>query len=153
MKEQNRGFSEWLEQAMNEQGVQGNDLAELLDVSEGAISRWRNGDSLPNNGRMRELARIFQVDLLQLMSLANIPGIRESGVPPLGFFSNQQHQDNIRDEMGSLGTMNDHEREAMLNAYERYLLEQEIMMRPVHETASLLRKHRQHDDIHGGSAT
>lgn len=146
----NREFSQWLTAAMEEQDVQAVELAALLGVTEGAVSRWKNGQSVPKNGTMRDLARIFQVDLLQLMALANVPGVRESGIPPLGFTTPAQRQESVREELDGMGALTPKERVAMLSAYERYLLEQEIMLRPVHETATLLRKHREHEDAHNG---
>jgi len=54
-------FGEKLQQLRKKQGVSQEELAEQLDVSRQAISKWENEGSVPDSGKIVALSRIFSV--------------------------------------------------------------------------------------------
>lgn len=50
------------------QNLTQSDLAEKLGISDRAISKWENGNCLPDAGKMLELARILKINAGELLS-------------------------------------------------------------------------------------
>lgn len=63
-------FSQRLAQACKDAGLdehgRGMELARALSVSSKAVSKWLNAESLPRQGKMNELARFLNVDVVWL---------------------------------------------------------------------------------------
>lgn len=135
-------FGRWLDITMSNTGIQGRDLAELLGVTNGAVSRWRNGKSVPKQSKLKDLAEIFDVELLRLMALAGITGVQDSGVEPLPLPNPDGYRERTRAELKAISHLDKDEQQAMLEAYDRIVRERDVMSRPLHESAELLKERR-----------
>ena len=62
-------FGNKIYQLRNQLKLSQSELAKLVGVSNKAVSKWENGKAKPTTNVLRELARIFQVDIDELLSL------------------------------------------------------------------------------------
>jgi transcriptional regulator with XRE-family HTH domain len=60
-------FEEKLIQLRKSRGMSQEDLAEHLDVSRQAVSRWEQGSTLPDIPNLRKLCDLFQVSADELI--------------------------------------------------------------------------------------
>jgi transcriptional regulator with XRE-family HTH domain len=117
-------FGHWLDVTMDNEGVQGKDLAAYTKVTSGAVSRWRNGQSIPSPDNLRDLATYLSKDPLRVMATAGVPGIAEAGIEPYDIPPAQARREKARDELSKLKRLNREERQFLVEAYDRYLREQ-----------------------------
>lgn len=73
-------FSEKLYQLRKQHGLSQEQLAERLNVSRQAISKWENGVSLPESDKLLAISRCFQISLDVLMT--DSPGPTSPAEPP-----------------------------------------------------------------------
>lgn len=59
-------FAEWLTRTLMERGIAGGDVAKALDVTDSAISRWKNGKVRPELEKTMRLAAFLSVDPIRL---------------------------------------------------------------------------------------
>lgn len=64
-------FGRWLDVTMDNNKVSGRDLARLVGVTDGAVSRWRNGAVTPSVPFVQEIARALGADPLRLLVTAH----------------------------------------------------------------------------------
>jgi transcriptional regulator with XRE-family HTH domain len=112
-------FGQWLDTTMENRGIQGQDLAKKLGVTDGAISRWRTGQSIPKMNMLRDLAATLDVDMLGLMALADVPGMKENGVEPLANPAPNKRREMARQELKRIKHLDRAERQALIEAYDR----------------------------------
>ena len=60
-------FSENLKQIRKENHLSQEELAELLDVSRQAVSKWENGASDPSTSNLIALAKLFKISPEELL--------------------------------------------------------------------------------------
>ena len=65
-------FSGKLQKLRKEKGMSQENLAEALDVSRQAISKWESGQSYPETEKLLTLSQMFGVTLDSLMKEGNI---------------------------------------------------------------------------------
>ena len=58
---------EFIKEARKKKGLSQNDLAEKLNITRVAVSKWENGHNLPDIVIMKELADILDVDINEIM--------------------------------------------------------------------------------------
>jgi transcriptional regulator with XRE-family HTH domain len=116
-------FGRWLDTTMDNKGIQGKELAERLGVSDGAVSKWRGGQSVPSQDKLHPLAEILDVDPLRLMATAGVHGLLESGVIPLPLPKANRRRERAREELRKIRHLDRYEREAMIEAYDRIVRE------------------------------
>ena len=63
---------EFIREARKKKGLSQNDLAEKLNITRVAVSKWENGHNLPDIVIMKELAEILDVDINEIMEGENI---------------------------------------------------------------------------------
>ena len=61
-------LKERLTQLRKEKGLSQLELAEMLDVSRQAVSRWENGLSVPSTEKLKQLSNLYCVSLDSLLS-------------------------------------------------------------------------------------
>ena len=61
-------LKEKLTQLRKEKGLSQLELAEILDVSRQAVSRWENGLSVPSTDKLKQLSHLYSVSLDSLLS-------------------------------------------------------------------------------------
>lgn len=77
MKENDYRFGNFVCQLREEKGMTQAELAELLDVTPAAVSKWENGESKPRTEKLFELAKLLGVTAEELMN-----GERKPPQPP-----------------------------------------------------------------------
>lgn len=138
-------FGRWLDTTLENHEVQGKDLAALLDVTPGAVSRWRNGQSVPNASTLSDIGDLLGVDKLRLLATADVKGVRESGIQPLDEPVSSGRRDRTRKEIAKIKSLDRFERQALIEAYDRIVSKRGLMNRPVHETAEMIKEEKDAD--------
>lgn len=77
MINRNEKFSKRLNQAMQNCNIRPVDLANKLGISEGTISRYRNGDGTPRNDRLQKISNILKVNPMWLLGFEDNPDVIE----------------------------------------------------------------------------
>ena len=57
-----------------EKGLSQEELAEKLYVTRQAVSRWENGDTVPNTDTLKLLSRFFDVSINTLLVIVELDG-------------------------------------------------------------------------------
>lgn len=63
----NKKFGKYLSKLRKDRGMTQADLANKLSVTYQAVSRWENGNNLPDINTIEEIASIFNVDINELI--------------------------------------------------------------------------------------
>ena len=71
-------FNEKLQQCRKRSGLTQEQLAERLNISRTAVSKWESGRGFPNIEALKNLSRVFQVPIDDLLSGEELIGIAES---------------------------------------------------------------------------
>ena len=61
-------IGKFIQEKRKEQNLTQNDLAEKLNITDRAISKWENGNCLPDAGTMPELCKILNISINDLFS-------------------------------------------------------------------------------------
>ena len=72
-------FAQVLTRLRREKGLSQEQLADLMDISRQAVSKWEAGQSMPDLARLVALAELFGVSLDALREAAGY--LRAAGVP------------------------------------------------------------------------
>ena len=64
-------IGEIIEKKRKEKNLTQKELANALGVSNTAVSKWENGNNLPDISMLEPLSRILDLDLLELISTQN----------------------------------------------------------------------------------
>ena len=59
-------------------GMSQDELAEKLFVTRQAVSRWENGETVPNTETLKLLSRLFDVSINTLLGSAGLPVLRDA---------------------------------------------------------------------------
>ena len=59
-------------------GMSQDELAEKLFVTRQAVSRWENGETVPNTETLKLLSRLFDVSINTLAAAADLPVLRDA---------------------------------------------------------------------------
>lgn len=70
MKESNIG--EFIQVLRKEKGLTQKELAEIIGMSDKTISKWENGNSLPDTSMLLPLCRVFDISVNELLSCERI---------------------------------------------------------------------------------
>lgn len=109
-------FSAWLDLTISNMHLTNRDLAEKLNVSEGAVSRWKKGKVKPNFANITAMAEIFQVDPLRLAVTA---GLSDDGsIAPLPIPNATARQRAVREQILEIKHVTDAERQELIEYYE-----------------------------------
>ena len=71
-------FNEKLQQCRRQSGLTQEQLAERLNISRTAVSKWESGRGFPNIEALKNLSKVFQVPIDDLLSGEELIGIAES---------------------------------------------------------------------------
>ena len=66
-----------------ETGRTQNDLADMLNITDKAVSKWERNIAFPDTATIPKIAEIFGVSVEELMNAKAIPGNRRKGAPYL----------------------------------------------------------------------
>lgn len=66
-----------------EKGMTQKDLADMLTITDKAVSKWERNIAFPDTATIPKIAEIFGVSVEELMNAKSIPGNRRKGAPYL----------------------------------------------------------------------
>ena len=66
-----------------EKGMTQKDLADMLNITDKAVSKWERNIAFPDTATIPKIAEIFGVSVEELMNTKSIPGNRRKGAPYL----------------------------------------------------------------------
>lgn len=66
-----------------EKGMTQKDLADMLNITDKAVSKWERNIAFPDTATIPKIAEIFGVSVEELMNAKSIPGNRCKGAPYL----------------------------------------------------------------------
>ena len=66
-----------------EKGMTQKDLADMLNITDKAVSKWERNIAFPDTTTIPKIAEIFGVSVEELMNTKSIPGNRRKGAPYL----------------------------------------------------------------------
>ncbi len=66
-----------------EKGMTQKDLADILNITDKAVSKWERNIAFPDTATIPKIAEIFGVSVEELMNAKSIPGNRRKGAPYL----------------------------------------------------------------------
>lgn len=114
-------FGRWLDVTLDNKDVQGKSLADSLGVTSGAVSRWRNGQSIPSPENLRDLAEYLGADPARVMATAGVPGMQESGIAPYPIPRAEARREKAREELKNLKRLSREERQYIIEAYDGFV--------------------------------
>ena len=60
-------IGKYLKEKRTEAGYTQGDLAQILNVSHQAVSRWENGDNLPDVMKLSELSKLYNISMEEIL--------------------------------------------------------------------------------------
>ena len=66
-----------------EKGMTQKDLADMLNITDKAVSKWERNIAFPDTATIPKIAEIFGVSVEELINAKSIPGNRRKGAPYL----------------------------------------------------------------------
>lgn len=117
-------FSEWLDITLENRGMSGRALAELMGVADEAISRWRTGASSPSRDNVVKMAEALDVDAVRLaLTAAVLPPEFAPGVAPYPIPEPTAQRDSVRRQIARIKGLSEDGKEALLKTYDRLIEE------------------------------
>lgn len=113
-----RYFSRWLDLTMENRGISGITLAKKLDVTDAAVSRWRNGAGRPALDTTIRLAKILGVEPLRLAVTAGHMETDAVGVEALPLPEPTERRARVKRALGKIPGLTEHELERLIEVYD-----------------------------------
>lgn len=112
-------FGRWLDRTLTNEDIPGRKVAEALNVTDSAVSRWRSGQVVPELDKLPGLAELLGVDLMRLMATAGVPGMTEHGEAPLPIPRPDGKRDRVVAELNKIKGLDEDERVTLVAAYDK----------------------------------
>jgi transcriptional regulator with XRE-family HTH domain len=117
MSADKQNFAMWLDTTMDNRGISGNKLAEMMNTDAAAISRWRNGHGLPRMETLYRLGRVLGVDPIRLAVTAGVLTPEETNKRPYPVPAPLARMDKVTKELSRVKGLTEDERSALINFY------------------------------------
>ena len=79
----NKSMGDIISTLRKEKGMTQKDLADMLNITDKAVSKWERNIAFPDTATIPKIAEIFGVSVEELMNAKSIPGNRRKGAPYL----------------------------------------------------------------------
>ncbi len=79
----NKSMGDIISTLRKEKGMTQKDLADMLNITDKAVSKWERNIAFPDTATLPKIAEIFGVSVEELMNAKSIPGNRNKGAPYL----------------------------------------------------------------------
>ncbi|WP_314793407.1 helix-turn-helix transcriptional regulator [Gemella sanguinis] len=79
----NKSMGDIISTLRKEKGMTQKDLADMLNITDKAVSKWERNIAFPDTATLPKIAEIFGVSVEELMNAKSIPGNRHKGAPYL----------------------------------------------------------------------
>ena len=79
----NKSMGDIISTLRKEKGMTQKDLADMLNITDKAVSKWERNIAFPDTATLPKITEIFVVSVEELMNAKSIPGNRNKGAPYL----------------------------------------------------------------------
>ena len=79
----NKSMGDIISALRKEKGMTQKDLADMLNITDKAVSKWERNIAFPDTATIPKIAEIFGVSVEELINAKSIPGNRRKGAPYL----------------------------------------------------------------------
>lgn len=110
----NDAFGQWLDVTLNDRGIKGIELASQLGVHDSAVSRWRSGVGRPTMASVIRLAKILEVDPLQLAATAGLLDGDAMGIPALPPPPIDARRERVREQIQAIKGLTEYSKQRLL---------------------------------------
>lgn len=114
-------FGQWLDLTLMNRGLSGREVARALKVTDGAVSKWRQGVSVPHMDTIVRLARYL--DITPPLRLAVTAGLIDGALvelEPLPSPEPTRHRQATRERIERIPFLSEAERQHMLDSYDNF---------------------------------
>lgn len=112
-----RRFSSWLDVTLENQHVSGHAVAEAVGVHDSAVSRWRNGTTVPSLDVMGKLAELLHLEPLRLAVTAGQIPSKVAGVSPYPTPVPTARWESVRAQIGAMHGLTQQQRAKLVQTY------------------------------------
>lgn len=111
-------FAQWLDVTMANRRIKGRILADKLGVDDSAVSRWRNGRSVPSLETLMKLATVLNEDPIRLAVTAGLMDPDLVNVEPLPLPPPRARREHVREQIKAIKGLDREEISKLLAAYD-----------------------------------
>jgi transcriptional regulator with XRE-family HTH domain len=111
-------FGRWLDLTMGNRNISGRELAKRMRVDDSAVSRWRNGKQSPGMDTCMRLAKVLDVNPLQLAATAGLLDPEETSIDLLPMPEPTAARRYIKAQLSSIKGLTARERQHLMNTYD-----------------------------------
>lgn len=112
-------FASWLDRTLTEQEISGSDVARAVSVSDGVVSRWRNGKGRISLDNARKLASFLEVDPLRLIVTAGLMHAEEVGAEPLPIPKDTRTRELVLEQIMNIRYLTKEDKKNLIEAYDK----------------------------------
>lgn len=111
-------FGRWLDLTMTNRSIKGRTLAKKLDVHDSAVSRWRSGQGAPALDTCMRLAKLLDVDPIQLAVTAGLMDGAIINIDPLSLPEPTAQRMAVKSQLMKIRGLTPTERQQLINLYD-----------------------------------
>lgn len=111
-------FAQWLDITMANRRIKGRILADKLGVHDSAVSRWRNGQSVPSLETIMRIATFFEEDPIRLAVTAGLMDADLVHAKPLPLPPPKARREHVREQIKAIKGLDKTEVARLLAAYD-----------------------------------
>lgn len=112
-------FASWLDRTLTEQEISGSDVARAVSVSDGVVSRWRNGKGRISLDNARKLASFLEVDPLCLIVTAGLMHAEEVGAERLPIPKDTRTRELVLEQIMNIRYLTKEDKKNLIEAYDK----------------------------------
>jgi transcriptional regulator with XRE-family HTH domain len=120
-RRQREQFGRFLDVTLDNLGISSRTVAQRLGMDDSAVSRYRNGVSLPSASVLADLARILDLDPLRLTVTAGHVPADVAGVDPYPMPTPTAQRESVRRQIERIKGLSDTDRGKLLDTYDELI--------------------------------
>lgn len=118
-------FAEWLNRTLANKDITGGDVKRALEVSDAAVSKWRNGHGRPSLETTMKLASFLEVNGLRLAVTVGHMTPVEAGVERLPLPADTSRRAAVEEQIRKITGLTEADKEALLKTLDRRIHDDE----------------------------
>jgi transcriptional regulator with XRE-family HTH domain len=111
-------FAQWLDITMSNHHLKGKELARELGVHDSAVSRWRNGSSVPTMDALMRLAKLLDEDPIRMAVTAGLMDGEMVDADPLPLPPPEARRKHVREQIKAIRGLDKKEMDRLLETYD-----------------------------------
>lgn len=116
-------FGRWLDLTMSNRNISGRTLAKRMRVHDSAVSRWRSGKATPGMDTCMRLAKVLDVNPLQLAATAGLLDPMMTSIELLPMPEPTAARRSVKAQLLGIKGLTDQERQFLMNTYDKMVHE------------------------------